>query len=470
MAIYVMKFGGTSVGSIDAIQRAAKLVQHYSNLDNQMVVVVSAMRGVTDELIHCAESAAAGDEATYELLAGELRNRHLRVLSGLLPKGMERSQLGKVIDQHIDELSNFCRSIHIMGELTPRGMDAITSLGERLNARIVSAALKNIGLSSQAVNATNLIITDETFQNAVPLMDITRDELKKQLTPLLVDGVVPVVTGFIGSTKNGVITTLGRGGSDYTAAILGAGLDADAVWTWTDVDGVLTADPRIVSNAQVIPTLSYNEVSELAYFGAKVLHPKTIRPIIERDIPLWVKNTFNPSHPGTRISKEPRDTRGNVSAISTVSNLSMITVEGRGMLGVPGIAARTFSAVARTGASVLMISQASSEQSISFVIPGSSALEVIQSIEEEMNIELERRDIDRIWALDSVTIVTIVGASIRTTPGVAAQIFTALGSEQINVIAIAQGSSEYSISLVVSENDANQAMQRIHDEVILNET
>jgi len=464
-----MKFGGTSVGSAEAIQQAAKIVKTYIDQGNRLVVVVSAMRGVTGVLIHCAKAAASGDAAAYNQLIDELRDRHHQTLDGLLLKEHERAPLVTIIDQHIDELSVFCRSIHVMGEVTPRGMDAITSLGERLNARIVSAALRQIGLRSQAVNATELIITDETFQNAIPLMDITRIQLEKHLIPLLEESIVPVVTGFIGATQNKIITTLGRGGSDYTAAILAAGLDADEVWTWTDVDGVMTADPRIVPDAQVIPELSFNEISELAYFGAKVLHPKTIRPIIERDIPLWVKNTFNPSHPGTRISLRSAKIKGKVTAISTISDLSMITVEGRGMLGVPGIAARTFVAVARTGASVLMISQASSEQSISFLIPANCTPEVIQSTEEEMSLELTRRDIDRIWAQDGVTIVTVVGAAMRTTPGVAALIFSALAGAAINVIAIAQGSSEYSISLVVSDKDANSAVQRIHDEVILNE-
>jgi aspartate kinase len=465
----IMKFGGTSVGSVDAIQNAAKIVRNYTDQGNRLVVVVSAMRGVTDDLIHSANAAAAGDDTTYKSLIDDLRNRHHLVLAELLPEEQERVQLLGIIDQHINELNAFCRSIYIMGEVTLRGMDTITSLGERLNARIFSAALRVLGLKSQAVNASKLIITDETFQNAIPLMDSTRAQLEKRLSPLLDDGIVPVVTGFIGSTQSGITTTLGRGGSDYTAAILGAGLDADEVWTWTDVDGVMTADPRIVSDAQVIPELSFNEISELAYFGAKVLHPKTIRPIIERDIPLWVKNTFNPSHPGTRISSTPRNTKGKVTAISTISDLSMVTVEGRGMLGVPGIAARTFAAVARTGASVLMISQASSEQSISFVIPVTCTSQVIQSTEEEMSLELARRDIDRIWAHKDITIVTVVGSSIRTTPGVAASIFSALGDAEINVIAIAQGSSEYSISLVVCDKDANEAMQRIHDEVILHE-
>jgi len=300
-------------------------------------------------------------------------------------------------------------------------------------------------------------------------MDDTRQQIKERLCPLLDEGVIPVVTGFIAATHDGITTTLGRGGSDYTAAILGDCLDADEVWTWTDVDGVMTADPRVVSQARVIPEVSFNEISELAYFGAKVLHPKTLRPVLERDIPLWVKNTFNPNHPGTRISRNPARTPGKITAVALIRELSMVTVEGRGMLGVPGIAARTFSAVAQTGASVLMISQASSEQSICFVVPTTTAQSVIKSLDKEMALELSRRDIDNIRSQDDIVIVTAVGAGLRNTPGVAARIFGALGDTGINVIAIAQGSSEHSISLVVNAEEGETAMQQIHQEAILNE-
>jgi aspartate kinase len=337
-----------------------------------------------------------------------------------------------------------------------------------MNARLVAAVLRNMGIPSEAVDATELIITDDSFQNAVPLMDLTREKAASHLCAMTREGIVPVVTGFIGATKDGIITTLGRGGSDYTAAILGDCLQASEVWTWTDVDGVMTADPRVVSNARVIPKISFNEISELAYFGAKVLHPKTIRPILERDIPLWVKNTFNPDYPGTRITQEAAAVTGKVTAISIIRDLSMVTVAGRGMLGVPGIAARTFSAVAKTGASVLMISQASSEQSICFVIPTPTTRDVIRSLEAEMALELSRRDIDRIWAMDEIVIVTAVGAGLRHTPGIAARIFGALGVAGINVIAIAQGSSEYSISIVVSADEGDQALRQIHEEVIIN--
>jgi aspartokinase/homoserine dehydrogenase 1 len=286
------------------------------------------------------------------------------------------------------------------------------------------------------------------------------------LVPLMAEGCVPVVTGFIGATETGITTTLGRGGSDYSAAILGAALDADEVWTWTDVDGVMTTDPRIAPDARVIPVLSYSEVGELAYFGARILHPKTISPVVERGIPLWVKNTFNPESPGTQIVREPESTAGTVKAVTAIHGLSMVTVEGRGMMGVPGIAARTFAAVASKGASVLMISQASSEQSICFIIPTDDVPPVIDALESALALELARRDIDRVWALNDIVIVTAVGAGMRGTPGVAARLFGALASKSINAIAIAQGSSECSISIAVSADQATEAVRQIHREVV----
>jgi aspartate kinase len=347
-------------------------------------------------------------------------------------------------------------------------MDAITSLGERINAQVFAAVLRQRGAPCEAVDASELIVTDGAFQDAVPLMAATRERVAARLVPLLEQGATAIVTGFIGATEQGVTTTLGRGGSDFTAAILGDCLDADEVWIWTDVDGVMTADPRLVSDARVIPILSYSEVSELAYFGAKVLHPRTIRPVVQRGIPLWVKNTFNPTFPGTCIVKEPESTPGTVKAVTAIKGLSLITVEGRGMMGVPGIAARTFAAVASQGASVLMISQSSSEQSICFVIPTETVPPVIYALEGELALELQRRDVDRVSSMDDVVIVTAVGAGMRGTPGVAYRIFAALGQSNINVIAIAQGSSECSVSLVVGADAAGDAVQQIHNQVIAN--
>ena len=469
MSTLVMKFGGTSVGSPEAIAQAAQILADYTPHWERTVVVVSAMSGVTNALLQSATTAGTGDEEAYTELIDQIRDRHRETIRTLFPDNGERTPLLALIDRYIAELSAYCRSIHVMGEITPRGLDTIVSLGERMNARIVAAALRAQALDSQAVDATELIVTDAAYQNAMPLMAETRQQMQEKLCPLLDEGVIPVVTGFIAATAEGITTTLGRGGSDYTAAILGDCLNADEVWTWTDVDGVMTADPRVVAEARVIPEVSFNEISELAYFGAKVLHPKTIRPVLERDIPLWVKNTFNPGHPGTRISRKPAHSPGTITAVALIRDLSMVTVEGRGMLGVPGIAARTFSAVAQTGASVLMISQASSEQSICFIVPTTTAHKVTQSLEKEMSLELSRRDIDRIRAQDEVVIVTAVGAGLRDTPGVAARIFGALGNTGINVIAIAQGSSEHSISLVVSAKDGETAMQHIHQEAIIHE-
>ena len=463
-----MKFGGTSVGTVDALRQSADIVAKGAREWRHVVVVVSAMTGITDALLTAATAAGNGYERIYQASIGVVQKRHIDVISDLIEEGELRTALEGQITQFVQELREYCHSIHVLGEVTPRGLDTIAPLGERMNARIFAALLEQMGVSSRAVDASELIVTDSNFTNAAPLMEPTRERVKDNLVPLMEQGITPVVTGFSGANENGITTTLGRGGSDYTAAILGDCLDAQEVWTWTDVDGVMTADPRIVPEARVIPELSYSEVGELAYFGAKILHPKTIRPIIERGIPLWVKNTFNPDFIGTRISRQFKRPPGILTAITTIRSLSIVNVEGRGMLGVPGIAARTFGAVARQGASVLMISQSSSEQSICFVIPTASAAQVIASIEKEVTLELMRGDIDRVWAKDRVEIVTVIGSGMRETPGVSARIFGALGRAGINVIAIAMGSSEFSISLVVASTDANKAVRAIHAEVIEN--
>ena len=455
------------MGSADALSQAADIVLLGSQTREQKVVVVSAASGVTDCLLRGALTAAGGDGETYRAIEADLRARHYGVVHELFTSGSESASLLAAVDECLAEFAAFCRSIHVLEEVTPRAMDTVVSVGERMNAHIVAALLRHRGANSEAVDATELIVTDSTFQKAVPLMELTCPRVTERLIPLLAKGVIPVVTGFIGATQEGILTTLGRGGSDFTAAILGDVLNSDEVWIWTDVDGVMTADPRVVPEAQLIPILSYSEVSEMAYFGAKVLHPRAIRPVVERDIPLWVKNTFNPACPGTHIVREPENTCGAVKAVTAIKNLSMVTVDGRGMMGVPGIAARTFGAVASRGASVLMISQASSEQSICFVVPEDTVPAVVQAIEVEMAVELVRRDIDRVWSLDDVVIVTAVGAGLRDTPGVAARAFGALAQGNINVVAVAQGSSECSISFVVSANDAADTVRRIHSEVIL---
>ena len=458
----VMKFGGTSLGDGEAINRAVDIVIQTLKDKGLVVVVVSAMSGVTDTLLAAATSAAQGDAETFHRTRWHLTDRHRLAITEVLSYEEARLQLMEEIEALLSDFESLCRSIHILGELTARGSDAVASLGERLTARILAAALRDRGERATAVEATETIVTNGKHGSAVPLMDETREAAQARLMPLLAQGVTPVVTGFIAATKDGVTTTLGRGGSDYTAAILGACLDSDEVWIWTDVDGVMTADPRVVPQARTLPEISYAEAAELSYFGAKVLHPKTILPAVERGIPLRIVNTFNPSYPGTLIVAEAKPSELAVKGITSIEGLSLVTVEGRGMLGVPGIAAKVFTAVAQEGISVLMISQSSSEQNICFIIRQEAVDCALKALEAAFETELARRNVDRIWAQNEVAIVAVVGAEMKGTPGIAAKVFGALGERGVNVISIAQGSSEYNISFVVDEGDMEDAVRYIH--------
>lgn len=472
MNTLVMKFGGTSVGNVQAIRRVAEIVRQSSGTPNgaappRVAVVVSAMSGVTDWLLNGAQSAALGDESTYRRLAVEVLDRHLGALKALAPKADEAEAK---LRGHVDEFNALCHAICILGEATPRALDAIAALGERMNIHLVAAALTASGIPARAVDSSEVVVTDDHFLSASPDMERTRERAHRIVAPLLSAGTVPVLAGFVGATPSGTVTTLGRGGSDFSAAIFGVVLDADQVWIWTDVDGVMTADPRVVREAQTLPEVTFKEISELAYYGAKVLHPKTIRPVIERSIELWIKNTFKPDGPATRIVPDNGVKRGGIRGVTAIRNQRIVTVEGRGMIGVPGIAARTFGAVARTGTNVVMISQASSEQSICFVVESRSADRVAQAVRDEFEFELERKDIDSVWVSDDCVIVTVVGAGMRHTPGIAGRVFGALGEAEINVIAIAQGSSECSISLVVESAEAETAVKILHRIVTVEES
>lgn len=468
MGLLIIKFGGTSMGTADAMQQAAAIVHKQTQHWDHVVVIVSAMAGTTNALLSAVKAASDGEESDFHTIIDRIHQRHLETIHSLFPNDQSTGELIGHINQIMQDLVTFCQSIHVLGEVTPRGTDLIASMGEKLCVPIFSRLLESLNVASTPIDSTWLIVTDDHFMNALPLLPATQEKVTKILLPLLNNGLTPVVTGFIGAAESGATTTLGRGGSDFTAAILAACLDTTEVWTFTDVDGVMTADPRIVPGAQVIPQLSYKEIGEMAYFGAKVLHPRTIQPIIERGIPLWVKNTFNPETPGTLISNDKENQPGKITAIAAIQDISLVNVVGLGMMGVPGIAARTFTAVAREGASVLMISQSSSEQSICFAIPSSHADIVRSSIEAEMSLELLRRDIDRITLMENVVILTVIGANLRDKPGLSAKIFGALGKANINVIAIAQGSSELSVSLVVNATESIQAVRAIHAEVIEN--
>jgi aspartate kinase len=461
-----MKFGGTSVGSAQAMRETADLIGQTKEAWGQVVVVASGMGSkpvkVTDLLLNGANRAVHGDGETFRHNGTLLRQIHQEAIDGLLQDSAEREQVAVEIGRFVDRFEALCQAVWVLGELSPRALDALGGMGEQMAVRILAAFLRQQGQQAVAIDATELIVTDDNFLNASPLTAETNAQVQARLRPLLAQNIIPVVTGFIGATRDGVTTTLGRGGSDYTGAILGEALHADEVWIWTDVDGVMTADPRIVPTAKSIATLSYREVSELAFYGAKVLHPKTMRPCVENNIPLRIKNTFNPSHPGSVIVPDTPGQNGGMKAVTAIKNLSLITVEGKGMLGVPGIAARTFGAVARSGHSVLLISQASSEQSICFAAENEATQRIIADLEREFAEELKRQDIDRIWAMEPVSIITAVGAGMRHTPGIAGRVFTALGNSSTNVVAIAQGSSECSISIVVADHDTGTAVAQIH--------
>lgn len=465
----VMKFGGTSVGSVDAfaqvIQVVSRAVEEQATVARPGVVVVtSAMSGVTNSLIEAAQKAAQGDEHYHVEAQDSLLLKHQFVAGRFIEDGVQRAALTRLFDERLHQLNRLCSSIAVLGELTQRGLDVVSGLGERMSAPLLAAVLRAQGLNAEFVDAGELIITDDIHGGAAPIMAPTISRCRDRLLPMLKAGIVPVITGFVGSTAKGVPSTLGRGGSDYSAAIIGAALDVDEIQIWTDVNGVLTADPRIVPNARSLNELSYEEVAELAYYGAKVLHPKTVTPAVEKKIPLRVLNTFEPDHPGTWIrERSDSEGRGTVKAITAIRNMNLITVAGRGMMGVPGIAARTFGSVARVGANVLMISQSSSEQSICFVVPQASADQVLAVLREEFARELDRHYIDSITGMSNIVIAAVVGSGMRGTPGLAAGIFNAVGQRRINVIAIAQGSSEANVSLVIDDRETTVALRAIHD-------
>jgi aspartate kinase len=368
----------------------------------------------------------------------------------------------ETISQRLDRFEKLCFGLSMVHELTPRLLDVISGTGEMLCAPLVAGAIAAHGGQAEAVEATELIVTTDQFGAAEPLMERTREKTRARLLPVIEKGVIPVVTGFIGATEDGVTTTLGRGGSDYSASIIGAALNADEVWIWTDVDGVMTANPAEVPEARTLREISYSEASELAYYGAKILHHKTILPVVRQRIPVRILNSFNPQHPGTRVSAEGRPSSRSVKAVTSIRNLSLITISGRGMQGIPGIAAKTFATVADEHANILMISQASSENNICFVVNSSEANRVVKALRAALEFELLRGHIEDISADDSIAIVAVVGDRMKGTPGIAGKVFGALGAAGVNVIAISQGSSELNISLIVAEKEAAEAVRAIH--------
>jgi aspartokinase/homoserine dehydrogenase 1 len=464
--LQVMKFGGTSVGDASCIARTSQIIAKAAR-QSGCVVVVSAMSGVTNRLIEAAKAAQTGNAADAEAILDALEKQHETALSSLLPDEQKRAQLRQRLERVLAEGSRLCEGTGLLRELTPRTLDAISSLGERLSAPLVAAAVNELGVPSEAIEATELIVTDAFHGGAEPQMELTRAKSQARLRPLLEKGIVPVVTGFIGATAEGQLTTLGRGGSDYSATILGAAMDADEVIIWTDVDGVLTADPHLVAEARTIPVISYREAAELAYFGAKVLHPKTLNPVVQAAIPVWIRNSFTPERPGTKITPEGRSIGGGVKALTAIRDVTLISVGGPGIVGLPDVVGRTFSTTAEVRANVLLISQSSSQNDICFIVSTTDAQRTVEALRKEFAHDLAHHKVEHITVDSKIAIVAVVGENMRGTPGIAGKTFNALGRENVNLIAIAQGSSESNISFVIEERDVKKALATTHREFAL---
>ncbi|MBO6575223.1 MAG: bifunctional aspartate kinase/homoserine dehydrogenase I [Rhodothermales bacterium] len=458
MSIHVYKFGGTSVGTPERVKSVVHLVAA-EPADAARVVVVSAFGGVTDDLLAAMDAALARSGEHVDLVAG-IHRRHEAAI-GELVAADEQERLRAEIGHLFRDLRELLDGVYLLRECTPRTRDAIIGVGERASAPLVAAAFRAAGHPARAFDARQLIRTDDAFGEANVDFSATRALVNERLD--VQAGETAIVTGFIASTHEGVQTTLGRSGSDYSATILAGALDAERVVIWTDVDGVLSADPRLVPAAFTLPYLSYREAGEMAYFGAKVLHPRTMRPLLDNAIPLEIKNTMNPTAAGTRIQAESVHSDGAVKAVTAIRGVALVMVEGAGMVGVPGISGRTFSSLAAAGVNVLLISQASSEQSICIGVREEDAQRAQRALQHAFELEIMRGDIQRIHIEPGCAVVSVVGDQMRMQPGIAGRMFSTLGYANINVRAIAQGASETNISAVVADQDAQRAIRALHE-------
>lgn len=458
----VAKFGGTSVGTPEAMKKAAAIAAAIGV--KEKIVVTSAMSGVTDSLLNLAKLAAYSDGAgLWESFDG-LKAKHEEAIKIFSVSGAGNAS-GEV-SEIFSELRRVLEGLALLRELTPRSLDLVASVGERLSAPILAAALRQAGAGAIPFDARKAITTDDSYTAAEVDFKITNENLKALLLPILKEGIIPVVTGFIAGTSEGATTTLGRGGSDYTAAIVGAALGAEEIQIWTDVDGIMSADPRIVSGAKILPEVSYSEAMEMSYFGAKVIHPKTMLPAFESGIPIVIKNTFNPIAPGTRILKEIKLAGSGVKVITSIPKVSMVTVGGIGMRGRTGFAAKLFEAAGAVRANILMITQASSEQSICVLVSRGDGKRLYAALGRVFSGEMQSKIVESIILDEDVSAVAVVGAGMRGTPGIAGAAFGAAAEAGVNILAIAQGSSELNISFVVKSGDMERAVQGLHKALI----
>lgn len=461
--LLVMKFGGTSMGSADRIRSAAAICES-AHGERPTAVVVSAMSKVTDMLLDTLRHAEGGDQTGVDGMLAKLDARHRECCEDLLD-GAARQQSQAILDEILSEFARIARGVLMLGERPPRSVDEAIAVGERLSSTLIAAYLRGRGIDAFALNARDVVVTDAVFGNASPLVEQTREKAQNVLGPALAAGRLPVVTGFNGATMDGRPTTLGRGGSDFSASILAAVLDASELWIWSDVDGIMSADPRLVPNAKVLEEITYREAAELAYNGAKVLHPRTLAPLMEKDIPVWSKNSFNLAAPGTRIVPVTRDGPIGPRAVTSMTNVALVTVDpASAVLSGTKIMARSLEALAAANAEVLALTSSSYRQNFCFLIRTAELPAVIENLEATFSIELAHGYLHPIDVDLDVGLIAIVGEGMKGHPGLAGRIFTAISAQEVNIIAIAQGSSELTIGVVVRKNGVEKAVRAVHAE------
>jgi len=460
---FLMKFGGTSVADAQCIRRVVDILEQHHKAGDEVAVVVSAQRGVTDLLIEIAEKLpTAKDDTSIAPLIQALSKRHMTTLEGAAPGQV--AAVGAEIEEKLISLQNILFAVYNLRELTPRSKDYIISFGERLLAPIVAAALRERGIASGVMDGCEAGILTTSQHGESTSLPESDERIQRRVGPLLAKEI-PVIMGFMGCTRDGILTTLGRSGSDYSASIIGAGIDADEIWIWTDVDGIMTCDPRVINDARVMPSLSYLEVMELSYFGAKVMHPRSIEPAMRKNILVRVKNTFNPTHPGTIIVRNGQRDNRIVKALTYIDKVAAININGAQMIGRPGVAKAIFTILADHEVNVMMISQGSSEANISLIVDESHLSAAVTALSELMKQGVVRE----VSHNHDVCAVAVVGAGMAGAPGTGGRIFTSLGAAEINVMMISQGSSEANISFVVHQNDGPRAVRVLHDEFHLSE-
>jgi len=464
----VMKFGGVGVADGKSLKRAGGIVSKFRTDGHELVIVTSAMYNVTNSLLDAATRAGKGQREHVKRFVEDVRKRHVDSAQIAIDNEEVLDRVVRTIESKCDDLKNILLGIAHIGELTPRSKDLVIGYGERFSAPILQGVLEDLGIESQSLTGGEAgIVTDDHFGGAEPLMNVTTLEVRQVMDPLLEKGIVPVVSGFIASTQDGTHTTLGRGGSDFTASIIGAAIRADEVWVWKDVDGLMTANPKIAHDARMIDRISFSEAMELAHFGAQVIHPKALESAARFQLPFRVKSFGKLDGDGTLIVKEATVKDGDVvKAITNIDDVDLITVSGASMVGTPRLAARVLEILTDEDVDVLLISQSSSEENITLAIPKNDGSRAQNALELSL---LGSKQVREVSIEAGLSIVAVVGAGMKGTPGVAARVFATMAAHNINIRAIAQGSSELNISFIIKKQDAAEAIKALHNDFKLGE-